>query len=150
MGKIFRIVFFSAFTLIGISALLYSLWSIHMANMAKSWPSTTGTILKAYCYSSHGSRTTTSTRHVWYQYQIDGKTYKSDREYFGIRVSSHTCVAGYTKGQIVNIYYDPTDPSNAVLVPDAYSSANFGLVVGLAFIGFAGIGFWQSKRNKAI
>jgi len=113
MAKLFINVFFGLFALCGLAALLYSLWSGYMAHRAQSWPSTTGTVLKAYCYSTPGN--TTWTRHVWYQYQVGGKTYSSGREHFGIRIGSRDCVAGYNKGQLVRIYYAPTDPGDAVL-----------------------------------
>jgi hypothetical protein len=149
MGKIFRILFLGLFALIGLSALLDSLWSLHMAHLSETWPHTTGTVLKAYCFSSHGAKTTSMTRHVWYQYQINGKTYTSDKEHFGIPVSGRACVAGYSDGQTVNVYFDPTDPSDAVLVPGSYSSSRFGIAFGLIFVGVAAFGYWRDVKKRS-
>jgi len=146
MAKLFINVFFGLFALCGLAALLYSLWSGYMAHRAQSWPSTTGTVLKAYCYSTPGN--TTWTRHVWYQYQVGGKTYSSGREHFGIRIGSRNCVAGYNKGQLVRIYYAPTDPGDAVLKPGATASAGIGIIFGLVFMGFSALGSWLSLRRK--
>jgi hypothetical protein len=149
MGKVFRIVFFGLFASIGLSALLFSLWSLYVTNQSKTWPSTTGTILKAYCSASISANSPqTWTRHVRYTYHAGGKTYKSAREYFGIRISSRDCVPGYSKGQAVTVFFNPADPGEAVLKPGANTSAKFGIVFGLLFMAFSALGYWFAGKKK--
>ena len=132
--------------------LLYSLWAIYMTHASESWPSTRGTIVEANCSSAHGrasaSQRSTRSRHVLFQYQVNGASYTSDREYFGIPVAGRDCVAAYSKGQAVNVYYEPSDPAEAVLDTGSYSSSRFGVVVGLIFTGFAVFGYWRDIRNR--
>ncbi|HKJ22004.1 MAG TPA: DUF3592 domain-containing protein [Gammaproteobacteria bacterium] len=152
MGKIFRTVFLGLFALLGSAILLYSLWSIYMTHASRTWPSTRGTIVEANCASSHGRAGTTypstRSRHVLFQYQVNGDSYTSDRESFGIPVAGRDCAAGCSKGQAVNVYYDPSNPGEAVLNVGTYSRSRFGVVVGLIFIGFALFGYWRDVRNR--
>lgn len=151
MVRFFITVFYSLFALIGLAALLYSLWSVYMTQRAEAWTSTTGTVVRAYCYATPGN--SSWIRRVWYQYQVGGKSYKSDREHFGIAVGSTDCVVGYSKGQAVSVYYNPAHPGEAVLKPVTTTSTKLGIVFGLVFMGLSAFGYWitakDARRDKS-
>ena len=89
------------------------------AKVATKWPTTTGTILM----STLELRRTNSGRHaqypvVLYSYQVGGRSYEGSRiapdpEVGGTGAPKR--LAGYETGSQVTVYYNPKDPSDAVL-----------------------------------
>jgi hypothetical protein len=83
------------------------------------WPTVTGTILM----STFESRRTNSGRHaqypvVLYSYQAGGRSYKGSRIAPGLEVGgtgTQQRLAGYEMGTQVPVFYNPKDPSDAVL-----------------------------------
>jgi len=83
------------------------------------WPTTTGTVLM----STLESRRTNNGRHaqypvVLYSYQASGRTYQGNRIAPGPEVGGTGApkrLAGYETGSQVTVYYNPNDPSDAVL-----------------------------------
>lgn len=138
---------FSAFAVIGLLLVLHSAWSLIMAYRSTSWPSVSGRVLDSAC-ASGSSRTNTSARHVNYEYSVDGTTYRSAREYFGIRIASNQCTLGYTKGQPINIFFNHKNPAEAVLRPGSYRAAGFGIFVGIIFFLFAAGGYLYDKKIR--
>jgi hypothetical protein len=52
-----------------------------------------------------------------YEYEVDGKTYRSDRYSFATLGGERTVgIAHYSRGDTVTVYYDPDHPSTAVLI----------------------------------
>ena len=76
---------------------------------------------------------------VSYNYDVDGTTYSSDLLGF-IRVwtddesDAQGMVQRYPVGQTVTAYYDPGDPSRAVLDPGVSLNSMLGLLFGPAWI----------------
>src|SRR5205809_920284 len=59
----------------------------------------------------------TSRRHraprIWYEYQVEGRRYRSSTYCFGVHVER--AEAAFLIGSKVRVYYDPKDPQRAVL-----------------------------------
>ena len=89
------------------------------AAVATKWPTTTGTILM----STLESRRTNNGRHaqypvVLYAYQAGGRSYEGSRIAPGPEVGGTGApkrLAGYAAGIQVTVFYNPKDPSDAVL-----------------------------------
>ena len=83
------------------------------------WPTTTGTVLM----STLESRRTNNGRHaqypvVLYSYQVGGRSYEGNRIAPGPEVGGTGApkrLAKYGTGTQVTVYYNPNDPSDAVL-----------------------------------
>ncbi len=86
---------------------------------------------------------------VAYTYTVEGRAYRGEREHFGLRVATTGCLAGYTSGQSVPVYYHPHDPAQAVLRPQATEMTRFGLLVGAVFVAFGGGGYLYNRRHGA-
>jgi hypothetical protein len=89
------------------------------AAVAAKWPTTMGTIL----ISTLESRRTNSGRHaqypvVLYSYQAGGRSYQGNRIAPGPEVGGTGApkrLFGYQVGSQVTVFYNPNDPSDAVL-----------------------------------
>ncbi len=115
------------------------------AKQSLSWPSVSGHVLKFYVFERWSSNVDSMSiwyePHIEYEYQVMGTTYTSDRLYIGPNISflklrrSQDIINRLTDGVTVKVFYNPDDPSEAVL--DHRSSGTFSLITGitLAFIG---------------
>ncbi len=145
--KIFTMLFLSIFVVIGIAASSFTLWSSFYAYQSESWPQVSGRILEASCRITTGKPT--STRQVKYEYEVNSKRYVNDREYFGLRFSTHECVAGYVADRPVAVFYSPGDPGDSVLVTGLSRYDLFGFLIGIAFAAFGlGVGYFYDRINN--
>jgi hypothetical protein len=92
------------------------------AQASQGWPMVLGRVTDARVVSSTDSEGgTTYEPHVSYAYDISGRTFKNARLAFGGTVGdgnpagARRTVARYPAGAIVHVYYEPTNPQNAVL-----------------------------------
>lgn len=101
-------------------------------------------------HRSTGSRGRSSTTYsvlVGYSYEVDGKTYESDRYSAGPSVSTSNYdqqkrkADTYKAGSEVTAYVSPRDPRKSFLtMPE--KGANIALLLGMCAFAFAGIGFF--------
>ena len=92
-----------------------------LESAAKNWPMTKGTIIKSRVQVSPGEYTTVNP-HIEYRYQVGAVEYTSMQVRPGDKLinkySSTECydlVEQYPVGAEVDVYYNPKDPSEAVL-----------------------------------
>jgi hypothetical protein len=97
------------FLFFGIFFLLPGGYNIFYGYSSKNWPSTPGEIVR----SEWGSRGET----IVYIYTINGVDYRSHSVDFGFIRHSKTLLGLYPVGAEVLVYYDPKNPSRAVLEP---------------------------------
>ncbi len=146
MFKAMQLLLIAVFFMLGATVFVYSGWSGLRAYQSEAWPQVQGAVLHADCRIA-GNRT--SARLVTYQYTVADTRYESERERFGLRIASNECTAGYTEGQPVRVYYDPANPADSVLLPGSYRQPVFGAAIGLAFMAFAALVLWFSRRKPA-
>jgi len=88
---------------------------------ASSWPSTMGTILMSMVqWRSSGSNSTSGANYpvVMYSYQAMGQAFQGNKIAPGPEASAlgaHKVVARYPMGTQVMVYYNPENPSEALL-----------------------------------
>ena len=120
----------------------------------RSWPSSTGTILKVgikrdeeWLNTSAERGTTIFAVAMSVSYEAEGKAYTmKDREIDNLNSSSRREVTKiarqYKPGQSIGIRYNPKDPGEAIIIAGP-SQIGFGLLVVTAVIaGFVGCGFF--------
>ncbi len=100
---------------------------LRKARATRSWPTVTGRIMTSHVHSYTGyDRRTHSSRkyydpQVVYEYTINGTRYESHQIAIGIGYSDHRReaverkVAPYKAGADVEVFYNPNDPTDAVL-----------------------------------
>ena len=110
---------------------------------AETWLTASGVVLDS-SVTVHRSRTSkgnTSISYkpqVNYEYQVKDQKYSSDRIGFGstsysLRGKADKAIANYLQGAQVTVYYDPADPSKAVLETKAMGGVSF-IVLGVILL----------------
>jgi hypothetical protein len=97
------------------------------SNSSRRWPSTDGTIIastveshRSYSSSSHTHTTMYSPR-VVYEYSVEGRRYQNQTLNFGTVASAsmpvwaESTVGRYPRGANVQVFYNPSKPTEAVL-----------------------------------
>lgn len=112
--------FFVVFLLAGLGTLPFLGRPVVQAIGARSWPEVPCTILESRVESHSGDESTTYSVEVRYEYEVDGRLYRSDRyRFMGGSSSGYDgkaeVVAGLPTGSRKICFVDPKDPSRAVL-----------------------------------
>ncbi len=148
--------------LITIAAIVVGLWFVFLAvrqsRMAKeaqeTWVKTTGVMLDSGLtrqprQSSKGSASTKYALRLSYQYSVVGSSYTGERLGFGKENYSiskaEKIIAAYPKDGKVSVFYDPDDPSKAVLETKAYGVGP-NLALGIIFLVLGALAFWILPR----
>jgi hypothetical protein len=127
------------------------------ANASKHWESTTGQVLLSQIQMRRASARTGMTPYpvVVYEYQVMGQRYQSSRISFGTDMGgslvAQPTLDKYPAGSTVTVYYNPTNPAEAVLERRSRSSGILvwvvvimialvlcSMVISLGAMGFAG------------
>lgn len=122
---------------LGITWLMHDLEVKNEAS--KSWPQVTGTITKSERY--------TDSVDIRYRYEVNGESFESRKMFMGVLVNSDITFADapsisdagllsrFPQGADVPVYFDPSNPSLAVLLPTAEPNTTLmKLVFGYLFI----------------
>lgn len=121
------------FVLVALFLFLWAMRGRRKAAAARNWPTTMGRVLSAEVetrrsHSSEGGTSTSYYPNIIYEYQVDGRPYRSNQFYVAMPVGLgnyakvYQQVSQYTVGSMVEVYYNPEDPTQAALVPSAPSS----------------------------
>jgi hypothetical protein len=141
-----NIIFPSLFSLvfIGIGGVIIS-YAIRMAAKARqslSWPSVEGEVAhSAVLYQTNTSTTTggaaTYKADIVYRYKVNGANFSSSRisivDFASTSGRAQSIVQRYPDQSRVLVYYNPSDPSEAVLDPGAGGGISLLYVVGGCF-----------------
>jgi hypothetical protein len=142
----------------GAIALAFGIWASITAENANDWPTTMGEVTQSYIQTQHGREGTTYSPVVFYTYQVDGFSYTSNRvSMMTVSSSDYSQAANvverYSVGSMVEVHYDPDQPSSAMLETGMGGMAWIVLLVGGSFaaIGFLGAAWaWRSKSEVGI
>lgn len=135
---ILAILFLGGLLFIGIAVFR----SLKAKKAAETWPTVPGSVMSSEVtiQRSHNSKGHTTINYlpkVTYEYQISGQKYNGDSIGFGTatfgKQKADNIVAAYPQGSQVNIHYNPTDPSNAVLEPKSVGGG-YLIVLGIIMI----------------
>ncbi|MEM7029066.1 MAG: DUF3592 domain-containing protein [Chloroflexota bacterium] len=104
-----------------------------------SWPQTTATVTEAGTSESLSQGRTTTSYHFQYEYWVDDQIFQS-RRYSAAQLSPGelTGVQAFDIGEQIDIYYNPDDPGQAVVMrqwPSIFVLLGFGL--GIFFLAMA-------------
>ncbi len=104
----------------GICCLILSGYFYIQESATLSWPSTQGIVTESFVKLLHSSRGRNSIRPtVVYAYVVNERQYVSSNRGYGIVAGPQywagEIVAKYPVGGVVTVYYDPNNPSDAVL-----------------------------------
>lgn len=112
---------------------------------AKGYPVVTGLITRSEVSVHHGDDSTTYGVDVEYKFEVAGEGYVSDRYRYGQMSSSddsaQKIVDSLPVGKRVDVYYNPADPTDCVLVVGVQSSDLF-LALFLTPFNLVMVGGW--------
>lgn len=113
---------------------------------AQSYPSTRGTVIRSVIKETGSSDDTTYSPEIDFTYPVNGKTYSSNTYRYGQVGSSQrshadSVVAQYVVGQQVVVYYNPADPTDAILDRDTQGMDLFLFLIMTPFNVFM-LGLW--------
>ncbi len=103
--------------------------NLHKAQASESWIKTEGTILRVDYERTSQGRPISNSPIVTYRYTIDGHSYVSSVRSFGDDMDAKDIFRKYKIDEYVVVFYDPTNASNATLVP----GVGMWTIVGLQF-----------------
>ncbi len=149
--------FFALFALAGFGFLIpFFILPVIRIIGAQDWPAVPCTILHGKVRSHSDSDGTTYSIDILYEYEMDGRTYKSDRYNFMTGSSSgrrgkQDIVDIYLRAENPVCYVNPEDPSQAVLNRGPSLTMLFGLIpLVFVLVGVGGmIGVTRAARRKA-
>lgn len=152
--------FFLFLLLAGLALAAFGLYFIAWGNEARNWPETAGTILSVTVRTdsrSTGNAALTAEQRerrrryypsITYRWEIDGAPYTGSRyrlgtthEKFKTREQATAAAAAFRNGAPIRVYYDPANPSEAVLNRDTSGGVFVPLPIGLLFaaVGWLGL-----------
>ena len=128
-------------TFIGISLILagfvwflWSLYSLTKGRESENWKITTGIITKSKVFEPY-RKGNPSVPIVHYEYSLYGKTYNSDRIFWGnvhtsgTRAAAQKVVNKYREGTKVTVYYNQSNEGESVLEPGSAQGTLLSLAV---------------------
>ena len=122
---------------------------------AATWPSTQGVIQTATIRIDRTPRGDIQTPVIFYSYQVNGRPYGSDRVSFhfgnviALTPNAASVVATYPEGAGVTVYYNPHDPSEAVLEPGRYANNLATVALGVFVLVACRHGYKTSLKQDA-
>lgn len=138
----------------GIFATISGFRNRRKASASQTWPAAGGVITNAWIVESRdtdedGYTSTTYTPKWEYRYQVGTETYTSQRISFGgvsgygRRKKAQEELNRFPANSQVRVYYDPTNPEDAVLVQGTKGTMA-GIIVGIALmvLSVCGSCFW--------
>lgn len=144
----------------GVTWLVFTLNGMKLAEESAAWSSTTGTIVKTWMERDEQSDPDGQTEiyfkpHVQYSYDAPGGRYTSQRVDFGAIPSFNSSSRAedyldqYPLDSEIEVFYDPDDPGEAVLVREATGST-WSMIGSTALIIFSVVGWVGAlvKRNR--
>lgn len=141
----FLAIFGLPFFAVGVYFLFTTLLSFYDVMRMASWPQVQGTLITASLHSSTSDNTTTYSATAQYRYRVGGMDYSGDRVAIhggGDNIGDFQHKLGsqlelmYLNRQPVAVYYNPSDPNDAILNRDLrWAMIGFKAIFIVAFGG---------------
>ncbi len=152
---------FIALVLFGVAAwlLIPAVREFKQARASRSWPSVPGKIVSANVVYTAPINTDMDSRIrrgtyrpvLEYDYEVNGKSYRANHRVFGDEAIAYgtsnraeAIIGVYPPDKTVQVYYDPTDPGNAVLIPGQIGMVLNALVAGAICLAIGLLLGWVS------
>lgn len=153
---------FGGLVLLGLATTVFGIYFIFYGNDAASWPETQGVVVSAEVATRTPLRGTGGARSlgqrqrmrqfypsITYRWTVNGQAYTGSRYQVGANAESYYVaerekaqaeVAKFPPGRAIPVFYDPADPSAAVLVRDVSAGVYVPLPLGLVMLALGLLG----------
>lgn len=119
---------------------------------ARNWPATQCTILTSKVQQHQDEDGPTYSAEITFQWTVDGKQYQGGQYYIhglnGSKSDAESRVEQYKVGSVTECYYDPDDPSTAVLNRDIHWITLLMPLIPTVFLVVGGAIVYFSLRRK--
>ena len=157
---------FGGLVLLGLATAVFGVYFIFLGNEAGAWRETQGTVVSATVESRTSMRSQSAGQRqrqrefypsFTYRWTVDGTTYTGSRYqlganaesyYFADREKAREEVEKHPAGTAIPVFYDPDDPSQAVLVRAVSAGVYVPLPLGLIMMALGVLG-WKFVAGKA-
>ena len=137
--------------LLALIGALLSLWgmsTLYTGWRSLDWPTTTGRVRYSLARTTGQNYRT----QLWYEYHVDGVRYVAEEYRIGgsstpFKDTARAVAARYPVGRIVKVYYNPSNPAEAVLEPGPWYGNFIIPAIGLLVLGVA---FLAKKYADAV
>lgn len=152
-------VVFAILLAIGVFFTCFGVYFIVLGNEARNWPEAQGTIvsvtIRSYTPVAGNQGRTRAQRErlreyypeITYRWEVDGQSYTGSRytlgtthEKYDERTEAVAAALKYRNGAPISVYYDPRDPSEAVLDKSRSGAVFVPLPLGLLFAAAGWLG----------
>jgi hypothetical protein len=139
---------------LAVGFIVYGVYALRRDQPSLHWPTVRGTMLQvdvSYNHSRHG-RDVSGNLQVTYSYIVDGTRHLSDQiALWGEGVDDAGDFANeHPRNSSVEVYYDPQDPANSVLVPGADEMTNYMQIYGgVILIPLTTFSFFRTRKQYA-
>jgi hypothetical protein len=134
-----------AFLFIGVVSLILGILAVSRGRSSRSWPTVDGAIVASTLEVSsrrnpqRGTHRDLYSARVEYAYEVEGRPYSGRTVRYGVpattdRAAAQQTLGRYSAGAPVQVYYDPRDPSRAVLEPGVARSSYGPIWIALPFL----------------
>jgi len=148
-----RVIFWFGWALValGLPMFLFGIYFAFLADESANWPKVEGVVsnssVRTYTPVGQMNRAFTDSDSTYYPefrytYTVDRQTYTSSRyslgesgQGFPDREDAQKAASEHPAGSKVDVFYDPADPSSAVLRPGSSTGSWVPLLLGLFFGG---------------
>ncbi len=152
----------AAFCLLGLAMAGFGIYFIALGNAARSWPRVEGRVISTRIridYPTAGTQGTRSQRQrlrqfypsITYSWTVEGQSYTGSRYQLGTthekydeRQEAVKAAARFPAGAPIPVYYEPGNPSQAVLDPRTSAGVYVPLPLGLLILGLG----WLGLRHR--
>lgn len=147
------LIFFGPLALIGAVCLFIGLRHRARARATMQWSTTPGNLLSFAITRGRVKNQTHYYPHLEYEYTVDGTRYVSNRISFGYLAydseeEAKADLERRIRGNPVQVYYDPKNPKDAVLIPDDASGLAVLIGVGVLLLALPLVfGFYFLLRH---
>lgn len=160
--------FFGVIAALGLFFAVFGVYFIIAGHGARSWPAAEGTIVSTnvrvnILLAGRGSVTDSSREsrrtyypEIDYRWTVDGQTYSGTRYALGEahpdfpdRQDAQEAARSFPPGQTIDVYFDPRDPSSAVIDRSLKLGAFVPLPLGLFFAAFGVFGLRMAPALEA-
>jgi len=125
----------------GVPVTVYGVMLILDAWASEGWPTTSGRVIESRVTETRSRNSGTDYRaEITFEYEVDGAAHRSDRwtfnnPKFNSSSEARAVASRYPVDAEVEVYFDPDDPSTAVLQPGAGFFTYIYFIFGLSLIG---------------
>ena len=142
--NVFLFIFASIVLLMGYGPLIFALLSMLKSIRASGWTQTTGFVIGSHVEEDpdpdpgmDGGGSPSFRAIVRYRYKVQGRKYESSRIAFGWQLDDFMSASGlqtkFPKRSKVNVFYDPNNPEEAVLLTGLRIDHIFSILLSAGF-----------------